>query len=125
VSEHDAKNSDLVEIAKRNGDFRKNYGPIIGAILYWLSIGATRPRLPWWNALIIALLTVVAGLLEKHGWPSLPRLKSSNVATRDYTKVRFGNPSDSDLHGCWKASCCTANQLSPRATNEAARLRMG
>jgi hypothetical protein len=71
VSEHDAKNSDLVEIAKRNGDFRKNYGPIIGAILYWRSIGATRPRLPWWNAPIIALLTVVAG------WRSTGGLLSS------------------------------------------------
>jgi hypothetical protein len=26
--------SDLVEIAKRNGDFKKNYGILIGAFLY-------------------------------------------------------------------------------------------
>ena len=25
--------SDLVEIAKRNGDFKKNYGVLVGAIL--------------------------------------------------------------------------------------------
>jgi hypothetical protein len=31
MSNQEAKNSDLVEIAKRNGDFRKNYGLIIGA----------------------------------------------------------------------------------------------
>jgi hypothetical protein len=36
--------SDLVEIARQNGEFRKNYGPWLGALLYWLSIKATRPR---------------------------------------------------------------------------------
>lgn len=41
MPDHDAK-SDLVEIAKRNGDFSKNYGVIIGAILYLCSIFAAR-----------------------------------------------------------------------------------
>jgi hypothetical protein len=34
VSSQEAVNSDLVEIAKRNGDFRRNYGLCIGAFLY-------------------------------------------------------------------------------------------
>jgi hypothetical protein len=38
VSDRDAKYSDLVEIAKRNGEFRKNYGPWLGAFLYLRSI---------------------------------------------------------------------------------------
>jgi len=52
MSDRDATHSDLVEIAKRNGDFRKNYGVIVGAILYLRSVSAARPRLFWWQALI-------------------------------------------------------------------------
>jgi hypothetical protein len=44
VSERDETHSDLVEIAKRNGDFRKNYGVLVGAILYLRSIAANIPR---------------------------------------------------------------------------------
>jgi hypothetical protein len=51
VSERDVTHSDLVEIAKRNGDFRKNYGVLVGAIRYLRSINAARPRLFWWQAL--------------------------------------------------------------------------
>ena len=47
--------SDLMEIAKRNGDFRKKLGVIVGAILYLRSISAARPRLFWWQALLAAL----------------------------------------------------------------------
>ena len=32
MSDRDVTHSDLVEIAKRNGDFRKNYGVLVGAI---------------------------------------------------------------------------------------------
>jgi hypothetical protein len=59
VSDRDVAHSDLVEIAKRNGDFRKNYGLLVGAILYLRSINAARPRLFWWQALIAC----VAGVL--------------------------------------------------------------
>jgi hypothetical protein len=60
----------LVEIAKRNGDFRKNYGPWLGALLYWLSIKATRPRSFWWSRLI-GLATIAGGLVLKYGLPTL------------------------------------------------------
>lgn len=53
MSDRDVTHSDLVEIAKRNGDFRKNYG--VGAILYLHSINAARPRLFWSQALLSAL----------------------------------------------------------------------
>jgi hypothetical protein len=52
MADRDVTHSDLVEIAKRNGDFRKHYGLIVGAILYLRSISAARPRLFWWQALI-------------------------------------------------------------------------
>jgi hypothetical protein len=50
--------SDLVEIAKRNGDFRKNWGLIVGSVLYWLSIKATHPTSFWWKGLVAIAVTV-------------------------------------------------------------------
>lgn len=38
------QSSELVEIAKRNGDFRRNYGLVIGAFLYLRSLSAARSR---------------------------------------------------------------------------------
>ena len=63
MSERDVTHSDLVEIAKRNGDFRKNYGVLVGAILYLRSINAARPRLFWWQnaeAMVSLLLTIMS-----------------------------------------------------------------
>jgi hypothetical protein len=39
-----AQFSELVEISKLNGDFKKNYGMLIGAYLYLRSISAARGR---------------------------------------------------------------------------------
>jgi len=61
--------SDLVEIAKRNGDFRKNYGLLLGALLYWLSIKATRPSRSFWWSGVIGLATVAGTLVLKHSFP--------------------------------------------------------
>jgi hypothetical protein len=69
MSDQDAKLSDLVEIARRNGDFRKNWGLIIGAFLYLRSIGAARGRSFWWKGLVVAV-TGVLTISQKHGWPS-------------------------------------------------------
>jgi hypothetical protein len=41
MSDRDVTHSVLVEIAKQNGDFRKNYGVIVGAILYLRSSSAS------------------------------------------------------------------------------------
>jgi hypothetical protein len=57
-----------VEVAKLNGDFRKNYGLIMGAFLYLRSISAARGSSFWWNGLLF-LMTGVVALLEKRGWP--------------------------------------------------------
>lgn len=47
--------SDLVEIAKRNGEFRRNYGIFVGAFLYLRSISATRAPPFWWTSLVAAV----------------------------------------------------------------------
>jgi energy-converting hydrogenase Eha subunit A len=60
MSDQDVTHSDLVEIAKRNGDFRKNYGLIVGAILYLRSINAARPRLFSWQTSIASIAVVWA-----------------------------------------------------------------
>lgn len=44
--------SDLVEIAKRNGNFKRNYGKLIGAYLYVRSVNAVRGRSLFWTGLI-------------------------------------------------------------------------
>jgi len=52
--------SDLVEIAKRNGEFRKNYGPWLGALLIaWTSHLATRSRPILRTGWLLALAGVI------------------------------------------------------------------
>jgi hypothetical protein len=65
----DEEYSDLVEIAKRNDEFRKNYGPAIGAFLYLRSINAARPRSFWWSGLAVTLATGAVALMQKYGLP--------------------------------------------------------
>ncbi|WP_029082557.1 hypothetical protein [Bradyrhizobium sp. th.b2] len=50
------RSSDLVEIARRSGEFRKHYGVVLGAFLYLSSISAARPRSIWWSGVITALI---------------------------------------------------------------------
>ena len=56
--------SDLVEIARRNGDFRRNYGIFLGAFLYLRSLSAARGRSCSWAGLIAVALPWIARL----GW---------------------------------------------------------
>ncbi len=59
--------SDLVEISKLNGDFRRNYGKLIGACLYLYSINAARGRSFLWNGFLFALASGGLTWLRKHG----------------------------------------------------------
>ena len=69
--EQTGPSSDLVEIAKRNGGFRRNYGIIIGAFLYLRSLSAARGRSLFWTGLVLALASTALTWLEKHGWLTL------------------------------------------------------
>jgi hypothetical protein len=62
--------SDLVEIARRNGDFKRNYGTFIGAFLYLRSLSAARGRSFYRIGLISAALSAALMWLKQHGWLS-------------------------------------------------------
>ena len=59
--------SELVEISKLNGDFKKNYGKLIGAYLYLRSVSAARGRAYLWYGLLFTVFSTLATWLERHG----------------------------------------------------------
>jgi hypothetical protein len=61
------RDSELIELSKLNGDFRRNYGKLIGAYLYLRSISAARGRSFVWSGLVVAALTAALAWLEQHG----------------------------------------------------------
>jgi hypothetical protein len=62
------QSSELVEISKLNGDFRRNYGKLIGAYLYLRSVSAARGR-PWlWTGLASFVCSLALAWLVRHGW---------------------------------------------------------
>jgi hypothetical protein len=48
---------ELVEISKLNGDFKRNYGKLIGALIYVYSISVARGRSLLWSSLLLALVS--------------------------------------------------------------------
>jgi hypothetical protein len=62
--------SELVPLAKLNGDFRKHYGRFIGALLYLRSISAARGRPFLWSGVLGTLVSAAATWLERHGFSS-------------------------------------------------------
>ncbi|MCP4620655.1 MAG: hypothetical protein GY844_29970 [Bradyrhizobium sp.] len=60
--------SDLVEIAKRNGDFKRNYGTLIGAFLYLRSLSAARGRSLAGAGAIFGLIVATLPWLAKVHW---------------------------------------------------------
>ena len=62
------QSSELVEISKLNGDFRKNYGKLIGAYLYLRSVSAARGRTWFWTGLVSFTCSVVLAWLARRGW---------------------------------------------------------
>ena len=62
-----AQFSELVEISKLNGDFKKNYGILVGAYLYVRSMSAARGRAFFWTGLISIAWSAVLAWLGKYG----------------------------------------------------------
>lgn len=68
---NDAEPSELSKIAKLNGDFKRNYGTLLGAFLYLRSISAARGR-SWFLAGLFSIACSAAlAWLGKHGFPWL------------------------------------------------------
>lgn len=61
--------SDLVEIARRNGDFRRNYGILLGAFLYLRSLSAARGRSFGRAGVVFGLIAAVLSWIARLGWP--------------------------------------------------------
>jgi hypothetical protein len=58
----------LVKISKLNGDFKKNYGTLIGAYLYLRTISAARGRSFIWTGLILTACSAALTWLERYGF---------------------------------------------------------
>lgn len=71
MSEQGQPCSDLVEIARRNGDFRRNYGIFLGAFLYLRSLSAARGRAFTGAGVILGLIAAALPWVAKLGlkWP--------------------------------------------------------
>ncbi len=67
MSDEAEASSDLSKIAKLNGDFRRNYGALLGAFLYLRSISAVRGRPLLWTGLIAIMCSTLGTWLMKHG----------------------------------------------------------
>lgn len=63
--------SELSRIARLNGDFRRNYGRLLGAFLYLRSISAVRGRSWLWAGLASLLGSAALGWLSKQDPSSL------------------------------------------------------
>ena len=61
-----AQFSEFVEI-KLNGDFKKNYGILIGAYLFLRAISAVRGRSFFWTGLISIAWSAALAWLGKYG----------------------------------------------------------
>lgn len=62
-----AQFSELVEISELNGDFKKNYGTLIGAYLYLRSISAVRGRSFFATSLISIAWSAALAWLGRRG----------------------------------------------------------
>ncbi|WP_426615777.1 hypothetical protein [Bradyrhizobium sp. McL0616] len=71
MAEEFQASSELSKIAKLNGDFRRNYGTLLGAFLYLRSVSAARGRSWLWGGLFSLVSSAGLGWLSKHGFSLL------------------------------------------------------
>ncbi|WP_316233725.1 hypothetical protein [Bradyrhizobium sp. SZCCHNPS2010] len=58
--------AEIIEICKLNGEFRKNYGKLLGAYLYLRSISIARGR-PVFSAGLISIACAWMAWFARHG----------------------------------------------------------
>jgi hypothetical protein len=71
VPDQDAKHSELVEIAKRSGDFSKHYGKLWGGFIQLSLANAATGRRPFLWGGWLSFVAVAGGLLLRHIFPKL------------------------------------------------------
>lgn len=59
---------ELSKIAKLNGDFRRNHGLLLGAILYLRSISAARNQSWFWSGLVSVICSLALSWIARRGW---------------------------------------------------------
>ena len=67
------QSSELYEILKFNGDFKKNYEKLIGADLYPSSVKAVRGP-SFWRTVMVAVVSTRLTWLQKYGFSWLHAL---------------------------------------------------
>ncbi|WP_271596146.1 MULTISPECIES: hypothetical protein [unclassified Bradyrhizobium] len=67
MADEQETSSELSKIAKLNGDFRRNYGTLLGAFLYLRSISAARGRSWFWAGLVSIVFSAAMTWLGKNG----------------------------------------------------------
>ena len=70
MAEEVESQTELSKIAKLNGDFRRNYGTLLGAFLYLRSMSAARGRTWLWSGIFSLVSSAVLGWLGRHGLSS-------------------------------------------------------
>ncbi|WP_145927663.1 hypothetical protein [Bradyrhizobium neotropicale] len=68
MADRSGTHSDLAVISKLNGDFRKNYGTLLGAFLYLRSMQVAGGRASLCSGLLIAALSALLSWFAQHGW---------------------------------------------------------
>lgn len=58
--------TELVALAKLNGNFQRNYGKLIGALLYMRSVNAVSGRSSLWTGLLFTASSAVIGWFERY-----------------------------------------------------------
>jgi hypothetical protein len=81
--------SGLVEIAKLNGDFQKNYGKLVGGYLFLRAINAVRGRPEFWRGVRFAVASICCGWLAKNGSCLLGIERVFELACRSFRTVLF------------------------------------
>jgi hypothetical protein len=67
MAEEVQASSELSKIAKLNGDFRRNYGTLLGTFPYLRSVSAARGRSWFWAGLLSVACSAALVWLGKHG----------------------------------------------------------
>jgi hypothetical protein len=73
VSDQDMKYSELLEVLKRSGNFRKDWGLLFGAFFFHRAINAAAGRRPFlWTWLAGGGIAAATAWLQSHWWLTLP-----------------------------------------------------